>query len=136
MSVAIQERPRANTKLHTNIRRYEIYFADLRGGNAGSEQTGQRPVLVISNNLGNRFAPTVIVAAISTSTTKTKLPTHVLLEAKKTGLKTDSIALCETIKTIDEYRIISKVGTLDEETSMKIDKALAISIGLDYLFDR
>lgn len=124
-----------NNKLHNNIRRCEIYFADLRGGNGGSEQSGQRPILIISNNRGNMFSPTVIAVTISTSETKAKLPTHVLLKAEKTGLKYDSIAQFEIIKTIDEYRIIGKVGTLDEETAQKIDRALAISVGLDYLFN-
>lgn len=123
-------------KLHTNVRRTDIYFADLRGGNGGNEQTGERPILVISNNRGNVFSPTLIVVALSTSGTKAKLPTHVLLDAKTTGLKYDSVALCEVIRTIDEYRIISKVGTLDEETAKKVDKALAISVGLDYLYYR
>jgi mRNA interferase MazF len=134
----VQQKPKStrSDKLHTNIRRCEIYSADLRGGNGGSEQTGQRPILVISNNRGNLYSPTIIVASITTSETKAKLPTHVFLEARKTGLKSDSIASLEVIKTIDEYRIISKVGTLDEETAMKIDKALAISIGLDYLYYR
>lgn len=127
---------KTSNKLHTNIKRGDIYFADLRGGNGGSEQTGQRAILVISNNRGNLYAPTLITVALTTSETKAKLPTHVVLEASKTGLKYDSVALCETIKTIDEYRIITKVGSLDEETAIQIDKALAISVGLDYLFYR
>jgi mRNA interferase MazF len=134
--VSVKPRSSQPERLHTNIKRGDILFADLRGGNGGSEQTGQRAILVISNNRGNMYSPTLITVALTTSESKAKLPTHVLLEARKTGLRYDSIALCETIKTIDEYRIISKVGTLDEETATKIDKALAISIGLDYLFYR
>lgn len=130
----LMERSSPNIKIHTDIRRHEIYLADLRGGNGGSEQTGLRPLVIISNNKGNKFSPTMIAVSVTTASTKAKLPTHVLLEKDKTGLRWDSVALCEQIKTVDEYRIIEKVGTLDEETSRKLDKALAISVGLDYLY--
>jgi len=112
------------------LKRMDIYLADLRGNNAGSEQTGLRPVLIIQNDVGNLFSPTVIVANITSSETKAKIPTHVLLDAKKTGLKYNSIVLCEQIRTIDKFRLIEKIGQLDEETQRKVNQALLISFGL------
>jgi len=116
-------------KINT-IRRMDIYFADLRGNNAGSEQTGIRPVLVIQNDIGNTYSPTIIVANITSSETKAKLPVHVPLKASKTGLRNDSIVLCEQIRTIDKSRLIEKIGTVDKETQREIDLALKKSIGL------
>lgn len=128
----IQNNNKSNrgTEKINNHRRMDIYFADLRGGNAGSEQSGKRPVLVIQNDQGNKFSPTTIVITISTSATKAKLPTHVELEPNKTGLKYMSVLLAEQIRTVDEYRLISKVGSVDIETRNKIDNALRISLGI------
>jgi mRNA interferase MazF len=115
---------------NTIVRRMDIYYADLRGGNAGSEQSGERPVLILQNDIGNKYSPTTIVAAISTSMTKAKLPTHIVLEPEKTGLPERSIALLEQIRTIDKYRLINKIGTVDPDTKIKIEQALGISVGL------
>lgn len=110
------------------IRRGDIYRTDLNPV-FGSEQGGYRPVLVIQNNTGNRFSPTVIVAAI-TSRSKHKLPTHVMLPTEIEGLERDSVVLLEQIRTIDKKRLDSYVGTLDNEFMKKIDKALNSSMAI------
>jgi mRNA interferase MazF len=112
-----------------NIRRGDIYFADLNPV-VGSEQGGQRPVLVIQNNIGNEYSPTVIVAAITSKIDKAKLPTHVEIEASKYGLEKDSVILLEQIRTIDKQRLISKLAHIDGEVLQKVDEALKISLGL------
>ena len=109
------------------IRRGDIYQADLNPV-FGSEQGGYRPVLVIQNNRGNKYSPTVIVAAI-TSRLKTKLPTHVLLRNIK-GLDKNSVVLLEQVRTIDKKRLDNYVGTLTKEQMQKIDKALRTSTGM------
>ncbi len=96
----------------------------------GSEQGGLRPVLVIQNDIGNRFSPTVIVAAITSQIEKSKLPTHVELSAKEFGLARNSVVLLEQVRTIDKRRIQQKLGRLDMETMELVNKALAISMGL------
>ncbi|RNB59489.1 type II toxin-antitoxin system PemK/MazF family toxin [Brevibacillus gelatini] len=109
--------------------RGEIYLADLSPV-IGSEQGGVRPVLVIQNDIGNRFSPTVIVAAITSQISKAKLPTHVELDAKTFGLERDSVVLSEQIRTIDKLRLTDKVSRLDEKTMQKVNEALKISFGL------
>lgn len=116
-------------KVKNHVKRMEIYYADMRA-TTGSEQTGRRPVLIIQNDLGNRFSPTTIVLAISSSMTKAKLPTHVELDPNSTGLEKKSVLLAEQIRTIDELRLLEYVGTVDEETKKKIERALSISVGL------
>lgn len=111
------------------IKRGEIYFADLSPV-VGSEQGGKRPVLIIQNNIGNKFSPTVIVAAITARISKSKLPTHVEVKAKDVDLIKDSVILMEQIRTIDKKRIIQKIGKLDSKTMEKVDEALLISVGL------
>lgn len=96
----------------------------------GSEQGGVRPVLVIQNDIGNRFSPTVIVAAITAQIQKAKLPTHVEIEAKAHGLDRDSVVLLEQIRTIDKQRLTDKITHLEEEMMRKVDDALLISVGL------
>lgn len=96
----------------------------------GSEQGGFRPVLVIQNDIGNRFSPTVIVAAITAQIQKAKLPTHVEIDAKTYGLDRDSVILLEQIRTIDKQRLIDKITHLDEEMMNKVNESLMISLGL------
>lgn len=109
------------------IRRGDIYYADLSPV-VGSEQGGVRPVLVIQNNTGNAYSPTVIVAAV-TSQPKTKLPTHVILRDRK-GLEKNSVVLLEQVRTIDKSRLREYVGILDKQQMLKVDKALRTSTGV------
>ncbi|MBS4202306.1 type II toxin-antitoxin system endoribonuclease NdoA [Bacillus sp. FJAT-49732] len=111
------------------VKRGDVYFADLSPV-VGSEQGGVRPVLVIQNDIGNRFSPTVIVAAITAQIQKAKLPTHVEIDAKKYGFERDSVLLLEQIRTIDKQRLTDKITHLDEEMMDKVDEALQISLGL------
>lgn len=110
------------------IKRGDIYNADLNPV-FGSEQGGYRPVLVIQNNRGNQYSPTVIVAAI-TSKPKSKLPTHVAIPADIQGLEKNSVALLEQLRTLDKMRLDNYIGTLDRHQMYKIDKALCSSTGL------
>ncbi|GBF11921.1 mRNA interferase EndoA [Tepidibacillus sp. HK-1] len=96
----------------------------------GSEQGGIRPVLIIQNDIGNRFSPTVIVAAITAQIQKAKLPTHVEIDAKTYGFDRDSVILLEQIRTIDKQRLTDKITHLDEEMMLKINDALQISLGM------
>jgi mRNA interferase MazF len=112
-----------------NVKRGDIYFADLSPV-VGSEQGGFRPVLIIQNDIGNRFSPTVIVAAITAQIQKAKLPTHVEIDAKTYGLDRDSVILLEQIRTIDKQRLTDKITHLDEEMMMRVNDGLQISLGL------
>lgn len=112
-----------------NVKRGDIYFADLSPV-VGSEQGGFRPVLVIQNDIGNRFSPTVIVAAITAQIQKAKLPTHVEIDAKTYGLDRDSVILLEQIRTIDKQRLTDKITHLDDELMARVNESLQISIGL------
>ena len=112
------------------IRRGDIYYADLNPV-VGSEQGGVRPVLIIQNNVGNRYSPTVIAAAITSRGTKANLPTHIKLYADNSGLSKDSVVLLEQIRTIDKKRLKEKMGTLGAYDMDKVDEALSISFGLD-----
>ena len=96
----------------------------------GSEQGGIRPVLVIQNDMGNRYSPTVIVAAITSQTGKHKLPTHIPLEDSKFGLRKDSIILLEQVRTIDRMRLKRYIGSLNGSMMQKVDRAILISFGL------
>lgn len=111
------------------VKRGDVYFADLSPV-VGSEQGGVRPVLIIQNNIGNRFSPTVIVAAITAQIQKAKLPTHVEIKADKYGFERDSVILLEQIRTIDKQRLTDKITHLDAPMMEKIDQALTISMGL------
>lgn len=111
------------------VKRGGVYFADLSPV-VGSEQGGVRPVLVIQNDIGNRFSPTVIVAAITAQIQKAKLPTHVEIDAKKYGFERDSVILLEQIRTIDKQRLTDKITHLDEVMMIRVDEALQISLGL------
>jgi mRNA interferase MazF len=111
------------------VKRGDVYFADLSPV-VGSEQGGVRPVLIIQNDIGNRFSPTVIVAAITAQIQKAKLPTHVEIDAKKYGFERDSVILLEQIRTIDKQRLTDKITHLDDEMMEQVDDALQISLGL------
>lgn len=106
-----------------------MFYADLSPV-VGSEQGGVRPVLVIQNDIGNRFSPTVIIAAITAQIQKAKLPTHVEIEAKTHGMERDSVILLEQIRTIDKQRLTDKITHLEEDTMRKVNEGLQISIGL------
>jgi len=111
------------------IKRGDIFFADLSPVK-GSEQGGKRPVLVIQNDIGNRFSPTVIVAAITAQIQKAKLPTHVEIDAARYGLDKNSVVLLEQVRTIDKSRLSDKITHLDEEMMRQVEEALEISLGL------
>ena len=115
---------------NVNIRRGEIYYADLSPV-VGSEQGGVRPVLIVQNDVGNRFSPTVIAAAITSQRAKANLPTHIMLNAQVTGLAKDSVVLLEQVRTIDKHRLKERMGRLDNMSMMQVDQALSISFGLD-----
>ncbi|MDR3317932.1 MAG: type II toxin-antitoxin system PemK/MazF family toxin [Clostridiales bacterium] len=111
------------------IKRGDIYFADLSPV-VGSEQGGLRPVLIIQNDVGNKFGPTVIAAAITSQLYKAKLPTHVPLPAEKFGLAKLSVALLEQVRTLDKRRLQERLGSVDKPLMDEINKALLISLGL------
>ena len=111
------------------MKRGDIYYADLSPV-VGSEQGGVRPVLIVQNDIGNRYSPTVIAAAITSQTEKAKLPTHIQLNSTGSGLAKDSIVLLEQIRTIDKRRLREKMGTLDADSMSQVNKALSISFGL------
>ncbi|WP_442759958.1 type II toxin-antitoxin system PemK/MazF family toxin [Enterococcus italicus] len=112
------------------IRRRDVYLADLSPV-VGSEQGGVRPVLIVQNNLGNHFSPTVIVVAITAKISKPKLPTHISLPASKSGLERDSVILTEQIRTIDKSRLKDKIYRIDEEKMIEVEKAIKVSVGID-----
>ncbi len=110
------------------IVRGDIYYADLSPV-VGSEQGGLRPVLVIQNNVGNKYSPTIIVSAITSQLTKAKIPTHIELPAHQYNLPKDSVILLEQIRTIDKRRLNEKVCTLDLAKMRQVDKAILVSLG-------
>ena len=112
-----------------NIRRGDIYYADLSPV-IGSEQGGLRPVLIIQNDIGNKYSPTVIAAAITSRLSKTRLPTHIDIYAEKVGLAKNSVILLEQIRTIDKKRLREHMGSLDEKLMNQVDAAIAVSFGL------
>jgi mRNA interferase MazF len=111
------------------VKRGDIYYADLSPV-IGSEQGGIRPVLIVQNDVGNRYSPTVIAAAITSQINKAKLPTHIEINAQEFGLSKDSVILLEQIRTIDKKRLKEKIGRLDDELMEKVNDALSISFGL------
>ena len=113
-----------------NIKRGDIYYADLSPV-VGSEQGGVRPVLIIQNDVGNKYSPTVIAAAITSRMGKNKLPTHIDIYADRVGLAKDSVVLLEQVRTIDKQRLGEKMGHLDAETMNAVDDAISISLGLN-----
>lgn len=113
-----------------SVKRGDIYYADLSPV-IGSEQGGLRPVLIIQNDIGNRYSPTVIAAAITSRMSKTHLPTHIDIYAEKAGLTKDSVVLLEQVRTLDKRRLKEKMGHLDDEVMSVVNSAIAVSFGLD-----
>lgn len=111
------------------VKRGDIFYADLSPV-IGSEQGGVRPVLVVQNDIGNKYSPTVIVGAITSQINKAKLPTHIEISALDYGLTKDSVVLLEQIRTIDKKRLREKIGHFDEDMMQKVNDALLISFGL------
>ena len=112
-----------------SVKRGDIYYADLSPV-VGSEQGGMRPVLIIQNDVGNRYSPTVIAAAITSKMGKSRLPTHIDIYADKAGLAKNSVVLLEQIRTLDKRRLKEKMGHLDETAMNEINNAIAVSFGL------
>lgn len=110
-------------------KRGEIFYADLSPV-VGSEQGGIRPVLIVQNNIGNKYSPTVIVAAITSKMNKAKMPTHIEIDAKDYGLSKDSVILLEQIRTLDKRRLKEKIGIADKRVMDEVNEALAVSFGL------
>ncbi|WP_027625185.1 type II toxin-antitoxin system PemK/MazF family toxin [Clostridium lundense] len=113
----------------TIVKRGDIFYADLSPV-VGSEQGGVRPVIIIQNDVGNKYSPTVIVAAITSQINKAKLPTHVEISSEEYGLNKDSVVLLEQIRTLDKRRLKEKIGHMTNGDMKKVDEALLISIGL------
>lgn len=111
------------------VKRGDIYYADLSPV-IGSEQGGVRPVLVIQNDVGNRYSPTVIAAAITSQINKAKMPTHIEIGTEDCGLARDSVVLLEQVRTIDKRRLKEKIGHLEEDMMRRVNTALEISFGL------
>jgi len=113
----------------TVVRRGDVFYADLNPV-VGSEQGGVRPVLVIQNDIGNKYSPTIIIAAITSKIAKAKLPTHVEIKTSESNLEADSVILLEQLRTIDKKRLQRQVAHLDQEIMGKVNAALEISLGL------
>lgn len=111
------------------VKRGELYYADLSPV-VGSEQGGIRPVLVVQNDIGNKYSPTVIAAAITSKLNKAKLPTHIELSSKEYGLEKDSVVLLEQIRTIDKSRLKEKIGELSPYKMNQVNRAMMISLGV------
>ncbi|NCB51834.1 MAG: type II toxin-antitoxin system PemK/MazF family toxin [Clostridia bacterium] len=112
-----------------SVKRGDIFYADLSPV-VGSEQGGMRPVLIVQNDTGNRHSPTVIAAAITSQTSKARLPTHIELSARNYGLSRDSVILLEQVRTIDKSRLRERMGQLDNATMDRVNNAIAVSLGL------
>lgn len=112
------------------VKRGEIYYADLSPV-VGSEQGGIRPVLIVQNDVGNKYSPTVIAAAITSQQDKTELPTHIKVDADDCGLSKNSIVLLEQVRTIDKQRLRERMGSLGSGAMNRINRALSVSFGLD-----
>ena len=120
---------KGNFEMLSNIKRGDIFYADLSPV-VGSEQGGLRPVLIIQNDVGNRYSPTVIAAAITSRMGKTRLPTHIDIHADRVGLAKDSVILLEQIRTLDKRRLKEKMGHLDSAVMTQVNNAIAVSFGL------
>ena len=112
------------------VKRGDIYYADLSPV-VGSEQGGVRPVLIVQNNVGNKFSPTVIAAAITSQINKAKMPTHIEIDADDYGLSKDSVILLEQVRTIDKRRLKERIGHLNEHLMNRVNEAIEISLGLE-----
>ncbi len=115
--------------MHTNIKRGDIFYADLSPV-VGSEQGGLRPVLIVQNDVGNRYSPTVIAAAITSKLGKAKLPTHIDITGGDVGLSKDSVVLLEQIRTLDKKRLKEKMGHLSDPIMEQVNTAITVSFGL------
>ena len=111
------------------IKRGDIFYADLSPV-VGSEQGGLRPVLIVQNDVGNRYSPTVIADAITSKLGKARLPSHIDVYADRVGLQRDSVVLLEQMRTIDKHRLKEKMGHLDDESMHAVDTAISVSLGL------
>lgn len=111
------------------IKKGDLYFADLSPV-VGSEQGGVRPVLVVQNDVGNKYSPTIIVAAVTSQMNKSRLPTHVEIDAAGNGLSKNSVVLMEQLRTIDKSRLKERIGNVDQNMIAGVDKALSVSLGL------
>lgn len=111
------------------IKRGDIFYADLSPV-VGSEQGGIRPILVVQNDIGNKYSPTIIAAAITSKLNKAKLPTHIELSSKEYGLEKDSVVLLEQIRTIDKQRLKEKIASLSPIKMHEVTKAMLISLGV------
>ena len=125
----LQRRVKKLSEMEMNIKRGDIYYADLSPV-IGSEQGGLRPVLIVQNDVGNRYSPTVIAAAITSKMGKTKLPTHIDVIGNQAGLAKDSVILLEQIRTLDKKRLKEKMGHLDDDTMRNVNDAIEVSFGL------
>ena len=112
------------------VKRGDLFYADLSPV-VGSEQGGIRPVLVVQNDVGNKYSPTVIAAAVTSQINKAKMPTHIEISAETYGLVKDSVILMEQIRTIDKKRLKEKIGHADEELTQRVNKALSVSFALE-----
>ena len=112
------------------VKRGDIYYADLSPV-VGSEQGGVRPVLIVQNNVGNKFSPTVIAAAITSQINKAKMPTHIEIDADDYGLSKDSVILLEQVRTIDKRRFKERIGHLNDHLMNRVNEAIEISLGLE-----
>ena len=110
------------------VKRGDLYYADLSPV-IGSEQGGVRPVLIVQNNVGNKYSPTIIAAAITSQMDKAKLPTHIALPASQSGLPKDSVVLLEQIRTLDKKRLKEKIGELPINMMTRVNEALLVSLG-------
>ena len=110
-----------------NVRRGDIFYADLSPV-VGSEQGGVRPVLIVQNDVGNRYSPTIIAVAVTSQINKAKLPTHIALDTT-CGLPKDSVILAEQVRTLDKRRLKDKIGSLDEKSMERVNNALLVSLG-------
>lgn len=111
------------------VKKGDLFFADLSPV-IGSEQGGVRPVLVIQNDIGNKYSPTIIVAAVTSQINKAKLPTHVEIPAENHGLNKDSVILMEQLRTIDKRRLKERIGHVGSELMEEVNKAMAVSLGM------
>ena len=111
------------------VKKGDIYFADLSPV-IGSEQGGIRPVLVVQNDVGNKYSPTIIVAAVTSQLNKAKLPTHVEIDARDNGLSKKSVVLLEQLRTIDKKRLKERIGTIDDQLLPNVNEALTVSLGI------
>ena len=115
--------------MESTVRRGDIFYADLSPV-VGSEQGGTRPVLIVQNDTGNKYSPTVIAAAITSQTGKARLPTHINIAGGSVGLSKDSVILLEQVRTFDKRRLREHMGKLDDQHMLMVDEALAVSFGL------